>query len=235
MTELIFFLSRSIGDHNKKGSHAAQQQQQASSTGKEVTEVRCSPTGQSVAIGCKDGHIYHLSYPSLKKVGICKGHTSHVRNMDFSTDGKYLKTTDAARDLLHWDLSSMQRITNAQVLKSLTWYTSSCVFGWGLQGIYNRSGANNNGINNNGGNSKGDQEVSCVARSADGLILTAAGTHTTNSGLKLFPYPCLADCMPNVYSGHSAPITDMNFVENDKLITAGGNDCCMIVWDVVKE
>ena len=95
-----------------------------------------------------------------------------------------------------------------------------------------------------------DGEINCVSRSPDGALLVAGGSHTVNKAIKLFNYPCLAHCSPSLHGGHTSPVLDVAFTRYDAskakvkdssgddrnrahVISVGGNDCCVFVWNVV--
>jgi echinoderm microtubule-associated protein-like 1/2 len=154
---------------------------------------------------------------------VLKGHTSHIKELDFSRDSKFIKASDTSRDLLYWSVETFKKVSNLSLVKSVQWATFTCQYGWGLQGIHNTATLNN-----------GDQDVSCIARAEDKSILCVALNSQNSTGLKVFRYPCLGDAVPDVYPAHSSPVTDMVFTKSNKLITAGGNDCTIIVWDIIQ-
>ena len=197
----------------------------------EVTVIRFSPIGDTVALGCKDNLIHVLSATSgYRHVALCRGHSSYIRNIDFSTDGLTIRSTDAAKELLHWDVMTGQRVTNPSNFRDLEWVTHSSVYHWAAQGIYNRWNGNNFGAP--------DSEINCAARTPDGRYLVAGGSHTGHSALKLFNFPCLPNCIPSLHGGHTSPVLDLSFITlNSKayqLISVGGNDSCIFQWKFKK-
>lgn len=187
-----------------------------------VTAVSCSTDGQYIAVGCKDGSIHILSVDSnLRRIGICKGHTSQIKNIDFSRDGRYLKSSDSSHDLLHWEVASAGRFNNVAAIKAVTWESFTCLYGWGLQGIFNTNVAG-----------QFDQDLNCVARSQDCRFLLVGSVHSNL--IKHFRYPCLADAQPvEQLQGHSTAVVDMSFNLSNQIISAGGQDCTIIVWEVI--
>ncbi len=169
----------------------------------------------------------------LRHIGVCKGHTSYIKNIDFSGDGRLLKTADAAKELLFWDVETAQRLTNAASYREAQWQSNSCIYGWGLQGIFNRWDPEKA--------VPPDSEINCVCRSMDGNLVAASGSHTVRSAIKLFTYPCLPDSVPFIYGGHTSPVLDLQFVRSNhsfkgmNLVSAGGNDSCIFLWDVVTD
>lgn len=178
-------------------------------------------------MGLKDGSIHLLSIKNgYRHVAVCRGHTSQIKNIDFSLDGKVLKSSDGARELLFWDVTTGQQLTNSNYYREAPWNTFSCIYGWGLQGIFNRYDGDKA--------IAPDSEINCVARSPDGLILACAGSQTV---VKIFQYPVISDAIPSgLFGGHTSPVLDVAFCGPDEfltLISAGGNDSCIFVWDVV--
>eukprot|EP01039_Chlorochromonas_danica_P000794 gene794-862_t len=194
----------------------------------EINEIRYSPNGDLIAVGCKDNLIHLISNSSgYRQLGACRGHSSQIRCVDFSIDGSMLRSCDASKELLFWDIESCQRITQPTLFRNQQWYSNSCIYGWGLQGIFNRW---------NGDKSlPPDGEINCVTRSPDGSIVIAAGSNINRSAIKAFDYPVLMSAQPTQYGGHSSPVLDVSFIQTVhgvRLISAGGNDSCIFIWDV---
>lgn len=194
----------------------------------EVNEIRFSPTGEVLAVGCKDNLIHLLSCAAgYRNIGACRGHSSQVRNLDFSEDGSVLRSADASKELLYWDVESCQRITQPNAYRNHQWKSHSCIYGWGLQGIFNRVDGDKAAPT--------DSEINCVCRSQDGRIVVAAGSNILRSAIKAFDYPALASSQPTQCGGHSSPVLDLAFIEGTqgtRLVSAGGNDSCLFLWDV---
>jgi WD40 repeat protein len=181
-----------------------------------------------LAVGLKDGTIHLLNIQNhYRHIAICRGHTSHIKNIDFSSDGKIIKSSDTARELLYWDVGSGQQITNSNLYKEIGWNTFSCIYGWPLQGIFNRFDGEKL--------IQPDSEINCVSRSPDGLIVACAGSHTVKSAIKMFQYPAFSDAIPCLFGGHTSPVLDLAFSGPDDsltLVSAGGNDSCIFLWNV---
>jgi microtubule-associated protein-like 6 len=164
--------------------------------------MKYNASGDLMALGCKDNLIHILSVSkSYRHVACCRGHTSWPRNIDFSTDGTVIQSTDAARELLHWDAQSGQQITNAKESRNVRWATWTSLFGWPVQGI----------LNGDNGAVTLDGEMNCVTRSKDGQLIVAGGSHTVNKAIKLFPFPCLSNAVPSLHGGHTSPVLDVAF------------------------
>jgi WD40 repeat protein len=185
-----------------------------------ITAISCSSNGLHLAVGCKDGSIHILSVESnYRRVGVCKGHTSQVKNIDFSSDGRFIKSTDSSRYLLHWEVATGGRFNNIALIRTLEWESFTCLYGWGLQGVFNTSVEGQT-----------EQDVNCIAKMVDSRFVLAASGHS--SIIKKFRYPCLSDAIPEAIYGHSAPVLDMIANSLNQLITVGGQDCVVIVWEI---
>lgn len=184
-----------------------------------------------LAVGSKDNLIHILSVDdSYRHVATCKGHTTSIKNMDFSSDGKVLQTTDSCKEILYWDVFTGQRISNASQYRDLSWHTWTCLYGWPVQGIYNSE---------TGSPAADSDLINCVNRSPHSTLVVAGTSNTVSKVIKLFNYPCLADAIPIVYGGHTSPVLDVAFnsisdhTDGDGIVSAGGNDSCLFQWKVI--
>lgn len=168
-----------------------------------------------------------MSTVGYKHIAVCRGHSSYIRNIDYSESGSFIQSTDANRELLHWDAQTGQRVTRASIFRDLRWNTISCVYGWGVMGVFN------------GGDeiSPVEGEINCVSGSPDGKWLVAGGSHTVHHAVKIFNYPCLSDAIPSFHGGHTSPVLDVAFTVgltgSLAVITAGGNDSCIFQWRLI--
>ncbi len=208
---------------NKKG--AASNNKQC-----DVLEIKYSPNGEVVALGCKDNLIHLLSVRSnYKHSAVCRGHSSYVRNIDFSSDGKVMQSCDAAREILFWDALSGQQLTSAEEFRDVDWSSWSCLYGWPVHAI----------CNDESGQTAVEGDVHCVSRSPDGKLVVSGNHHSNVNTLKLFKYPCVGAAIPAVYSGHTSSISDVAFLtgikaDDSKVISIGSADSCVFQWRVVK-
>lgn len=118
------WFKKSIGSQINIKKHSA------SSSGvnrkSELTQLKYSPNGMILAVGCRDNIIYFLSPGnSYKRIGVSRGHLCGIKEFDFSLDGQILQSTDVGgKDLLFWDVSTGKQI-NAKSVKDAVWYTWS--------------------------------------------------------------------------------------------------------------
>lgn len=113
------------------------------------------------------------------------------------------------------DVNSQQRI-GASSAKSLDYHTWTCVLGFPVQGIWPPG--------------SDFTDVNSVCRSFSRNFLATADDF---GKLKLFKFPCVVEgALYNSYLGHSSHITEVKFTANDRfVITTGGNDKTVIVWE----
>lgn len=192
----------------------------------EVMDMKLSPGNRYLAVGCRDNLIHILDVQSnYKRLAVCRGHTSYIRMVDFSSDGAMLQSVDAARELLYWETSSGKQINNANRLRDLKWASWSCIYGWPVQGIFNGADAEGNLL---------EGDINALCRSNNGGLVVTGGSSTVANAIKLFRFPCLPASMPRMYGGHSSPVLDIAFQFDDAVVTsAGGNDTCLFQWQVI--
>ena len=187
---------------------------------RDITKLKYSPSGRLLAVGCRDTLIHILAVESYERIAVCRGHTSFIQSIDFSTDDSFLQSTDAAREILFWEAFSGKKIQKTTDVRDVSWTTWSSLFGWSVQGIFN---------NVSGGTSL-DFEVSQVDRSNDGNLLLVG---LKNAYVKLFKYPCLAKAMPKVFDGHASSVSGVAFLTDDEYaVTIGGDDASIFCYKI---
>jgi len=79
-----------------------------------IQVIKYSPNEDLLAVGSHDNHIYiytvHGDQYSLK--GALKGHNSFITGIDWSEDGKNIKSVCGAYELLFWDVDSLSQVTD---------------------------------------------------------------------------------------------------------------------------
>lgn len=106
----------------------------------EICEIKYSAAGDVVAVGCKDNLVHLLSVNSAyKHTAVCRGHSACVRTIDFSADGVVLQTSDASKELMHWETQTGKRLLNAAQFRDVIWNTYNSIYGWSVQGVFNNS------------------------------------------------------------------------------------------------
>ena len=195
----------------------------------EIQEIKFSPLGDIVALGCKDNLVHLLSARNgYKHSGVCKGHGAPIRTIDFSSDGAVLQSSDATREVMHYEVATGKRLLNAAQFRDAVWSTFTSVYGWSVQGVFN----------NSEGVAAVDSDINCVDRSADAKWLVTGGSNTVHNAIKLFNYPCLGDAVPSLHGGHTSPVLDVKLLTGTdgtiEVASAGGNDSCMFQWRLLE-
>lgn len=205
-----------------------------------ISDMRFTPDGTVLAVCCHDRKIYFYKASvdadnnnswngsSLKKpVFIFQKHSSAVLHIDFSADGNYWQSCCQAGDLLYGNVTSGIQETSATKFaplnnalghddESTNWSTHSSKLGWPVQGIWS-SGMDLSDIN------AVDRNYSC----------TLLGVATDEGDVRIFRYP-VANERSEFTSGkgHSSHVTNVRWTIDGSLVTAGGRDQCLFIWEL---
>lgn len=105
-----------------------------------VNCIQFSPDGNTLACGCSDSFVYIYTVQEgsgfvLK--GKLSGHTGAVKQLDFSSDGQFLRSCEN-NALIYWDImvNFGSRIREAEVLKPVSWATSIVPYTWDTKGSF---------------------------------------------------------------------------------------------------
>jgi len=97
-----------------------------------------SPCGKMLAVGThtQDIIIYDVDNNYAVK-GKLKGHSSYILGLDWSIDGKYLRSNCGAYELLFWEIEKMAQDKNGMTnTKGVTWETSTCKISYNALGMF---------------------------------------------------------------------------------------------------
>lgn len=183
-----------------------------------VDDVKFSPDSTLLAGGFHNGliHIFHEDQ-RFKKIGTCKGHSSFITHLDWSSDGKLLQSDSGCYEHLFWDMEDIALITKSTLVRNVSWNTWTCVLGWHVKGIWPKG--------------SDGTDINAVCRSFDGNILA---TSDDFGMVNLFRFPCDNHSKHREFEGHSAHVTNVRFTAHDShLISAGGNDRFLFQWKCV--
>ena len=105
-------------------------------------------------------------------------------------------------------------------MKDTDWDSWTCTLGWPVQGIWPPSADGT--------------DINAVDRSHDHRLLATADDF---GKVKLFRYPCVEKSAQFIeLRGHSSHVTNIRWSFDDRyMISAGGNDRCIFVWEVQAE
>jgi echinoderm microtubule-associated protein-like 6 len=182
-----------------------------------ISDLKYSPSGHALAAAGMDRHIhiYKTGSSQYTRVACCRGHSSVVRHMDWSSDGTTIQSMCSAYEVLFWDGCSGKQTTNCQ--RDTQWSTWTCTLGFPVMGIWS-AGSNGTDINS-------------VDRNAAGTLVASAD----DCGLvKLFNFPCVVHDAPHrACIGHAAHVTCVRFSANGThLVSTGGADRSVFQFSV---
>ena len=182
-----------------------------------IHEVKYSPNGQFLAAGSHDNYIdvYDVS-KQYGRMGVCKGHASFVRHVDWSTDSTILQSNSGDFEQMFWEVPSGKHIVFPADARNVDWATWTCVAGWPVQGIMPRY-------------SMGTDIISCD-RSHTRTIVAAGDAYGC---LKLFQYPAHKGAVGRTFGGHSSKVTQVRFTFDDMYIITVGADMTIMQWRLV--
>jgi len=184
-----------------------------------ISDVKYSPDGSQLAVGSRDNKIYLYNGEKYEHKGVkCEAHNSYITHMDYTKDGKAIRSTCGAYELLfHSSESGSQDPSGASKLKDTEWESETCTLGWGVQGIW-PEGADGTDIN---AVHKSNKE--------DSLLLA---TSDDSGAVNLYNYPVISrgnSCSSG--KGHSSHVTNVRFNASDThVVTTGGNDRSVLQW-----
>ncbi|XP_066155707.1 echinoderm microtubule-associated protein-like CG42247 isoform X1 [Euwallacea fornicatus] len=187
--------------------------------------VAFNPSGETISIASQNGSIYIFKVSrdgySYKKANKIRGSQPLVQ-MDWSSDSNYLQTVTVDYDLLFWDVKTLTPEKSPLAMRDVKWYTHSCTVGFMVAGIWNNRYYPMTSL------------ISTACRSAAHDLLV---TGDTDGYLRLLRYPCLSSKAEyheeKVYSG---TIACARFLFNDRnVITVGGNDASLMLWQLSEE
>jgi hypothetical protein len=209
-----------------------------------ISEVKFSANGKKLLVCSHDKRMYVYSVDSSSialeskmmistdDLYVFDKHSSAVLHADFTYDSQYIQTNCQAGELLFVDLerrsqlTSLSKIANYNNLidldaeddasKAAFWDSQTCVFGWSVQGIWT-PGADYSDINA----LDVDPKKKYIATADD------------NGLVKIYRYPCVQSGSKSVECiGHSSHVTCVRWCIDNTLISVGGNDRTMCIWDI---
>ncbi|KAJ3094520.1 Echinoderm microtubule-associated protein-like 5 [Phlyctochytrium planicorne] len=184
-----------------------------------VEVLKFSPNGKYLAVGTHDDVIYiwEVVGSDLKYTGLLKGHSSFVTHLDWSADSTHIQSNSGDYELLYWAIPSLQQVTSATSVKDVEWATFSCIFGWPVQGIWEK------GMDGTDINTLDRNPAKTISASGDDFF-----------NVRLHVYPAVHEEMPvKKFTGHGSHVTKTLFTaKGTHLISLGGMDGCAFQWRV---
>eukprot|EP00752_Nemacystus_decipiens_P004400 g4020.t2 len=194
--------------------HAARDSQ------KHITDIKWAPSGQSLAMGSADGKIYVYSTAERYVLAaMLTTHNSPIVAIDFSTDGRYVRSTCQAYELFSHEADTGMVIPAASRLKNVQWHTQTVLFGWASQGVWPPE--------------LDGTEVMSVDATLNSEHSSKAVAAGDNLGrIRLLRQPCTSPYADSKsYRGHAAGITRLRWsMGQSHLISIGMEDRCIMQW-----
>jgi WD40 repeat protein len=168
-------------------------------------------------VGSHDNNIYLVETRTYTRRNVCKGHSSFITHIDWSTDSKWLQSNCGAYELLFWTSKSGKQNKNPSALKDVMWHTWTCVLGWPVQGIFS------------GG--RGGSDIDSCVKVGNNLVVGG-----DDGMVSLYRYPCLKkEASRKAYSGHSSHVTNVCAGhDNGHVYSVGGLDRALLQFAVSK-
>lgn len=183
--------------------------------------------GDMIAIGSQNGSIYLFRVSrdgfSYKKINKIRG-TQPLVHMDWSLDGNNLQSATVDYDLLFWDVKSLSAEKSPIAMKDVKWFTHNCVVGFMVAGIWNNRFYS------------APSTVTTCNRSPAGDSLCVGDAE---GYLRLFRYPAITPRSEyqeaKVYSGVIACVRYLVGIGGKLIVTVGGTDASLMVWELSEE
>ncbi|CAH1772810.1 unnamed protein product [Owenia fusiformis] len=186
----------------------------------DITTISFSPDGKMLAAGCQDNIFLYQVLDDGQcfrkhKTGVLSGHSNYIRQLDWSTDSRYIQSVSADYDLMYWDIGKMQCEKQGALLRDSLWTTQSATLGHALLGAWS--------------NLEKDEDIVCTARSNKHITL-AVGDNT--GSLRLYKYPCSKQKADFIaMKPYSKSTNNVCYTNDDTfLITSGGSDAGLMQW-----
>jgi WD40 repeat protein len=189
-----------------------------------LTGLRFAPDGRTLAVASQ-GTIDLYDAVTLDRTSVCKGHAGDVMHMDWASDSTAIRSTSSAKELLFWNALDLPAppetasTMSAESTRDLSWLTTTCEFGWTVQGIRPPEGGDATAI-------------TCCDSNHQGSVVAAAGG--ASGGISLFALPCVdkggaiakvSDCC------HSDRVSHISWSYDDEVVLSiGGSDLAVCQW-----
>jgi microtubule-associated protein-like 6 len=193
---------------------------EARDSNKWITDMKYSPNGSMLAIGCFDNKIYVYGVNDGYSLSCIIGqHNAYITHIDFSEDSAWLQSNCAGFELCFFESDTGMYIPAASRLRDVRWSTQTCTLGWAVQGIW-------------GPQRDGTEITACDAnlfRGEDGTIIATGDNY---GRVQLYRYPSTSStAVSKMYRPASNQITRVKFVAGDSyLVTISGPDKSIVRW-----
>eukprot|EP01060_Flectonema_neradi_P016544 TRINITY_DN2316_c4_g1_i1.p1 TRINITY_DN2316_c4_g1~~TRINITY_DN2316_c4_g1_i1.p1 ORF type:complete len:741 (+),score=123.79 TRINITY_DN2316_c4_g1_i1:543-2765(+) len=193
-----------------------------------VQTMRFSSCSKYLAIGGADQVVDIYSTSEFTKVCECKGNTSVVLSIDWSTDSQYIQTSSQDYNLLYFKVPSGEAAT-AEEVRDQSWNTMTSFLGWDVQGVWPKG--------------SDGSDINAITRSHNGNLLAVTDEY---GYVRILNYPCIGSGLDEsgnlprrphciVGSGQRS-VTNAAWSQDDQvLLTTGGEDLTIFQWKVIPQ
>ena len=194
-----------------------------------VAYLRFSDDSSTLGAAHMDSNLYIFSVEKgpgrvwLQQWPMALGHIAAPINIQFSEDGKMVKTFTRDYEVAHWklDYDRYKGKLCAQIPDpdEVTWADDPLIAGWDVEGLYQK-GWDGTDLND-------------ATLTSDGRLV-ATGDDYGNVRLHNFPSTDPKTC--HVYGGHAEFVVGVEFLRDDsQLISCGGADMAIFQWKLYKK
>ncbi|XP_035783494.1 echinoderm microtubule-associated protein-like CG42247 isoform X1 [Anopheles albimanus] len=195
--------------------------------GSPLNAVEFNQVGDMIAIGSQNGSIYLFRVSrdgfSYKKINKIRG-SQPLTHLDWSSEGNFLQSVTVDFDLLFWDVKSLSPEKSPIAMKDVKWLSCNSTVGFLVAGLWN----------NRYYPAPANTVIATTARTAAQDLLAAGDA---DGYLRLFRYPCITPraefTEAKVYSGTLACVKFL--YGNHSLVTVGGTDASLMIWELTEE
>jgi WD40 repeat protein len=194
-------------------------------------QVRYAPSGHVLVVGSELGHIdVYDVMDGYRHLHVLRGHTGAVCKFDFDIQGKYLRSSSDALELMYWDVDRKVQIKTITQVRNALWQSSQCPLAWYALGALDAAGGPRNVTSTDSGNAtKG------LLQSQDYVQPKILAVGHAWGEVRLYMYPCVKKSAPyQSYAAHTHNVSGLVLMKGDTaLVSVGGADLCIKVWRVI--
>eukprot|EP00936_MAST-01D_sp_MAST-1D-sp1_P001179 g1179.t1 len=194
-----------------------------------VLDLKWSPNGQMLAVGCIDGNVYVLdASQGYRELHMLTAHSRGVRHLDWARDSTILQTACAGFELRQWNVANGTEITCAtgdagSISAPAGWVgardmaTWTCPIGWPVVGLWPTF--------------SDDVEVMAVDRAPSGKSIASVDGF---GRLKVSNFPVEKGAFSRLVMAHANRGSNCRWsADGNTIITIGDRDGAVLQWAVV--